>query len=75
MEARKPPAGLGVALRTLRKSAEMTLEDVSVAAGVSTNYLSRAENGLVEPSSNWVELVVTAMGEQIASSDLEAVSA
>lgn len=75
MAARTSPSGLGTAIKALRKTADMTLEDVSMAAGVSTNYLSRAENGLVEPSASWVEVVVTAMGDHIAAAAPEAVSA
>lgn len=67
MTARDSANGMGTALRTLRKSAGLTLDEVSAKAGVSTNYLSRAENGLVDPSSNWVELVVTALGAHIAT--------
>jgi predicted transcriptional regulator len=64
--------GLGVALKTLRKSAGMTLDDVSGLAGVSTNYLSRAENGLVEPSPGWVEIVVSAIGDRLAAAAKDA---
>lgn len=61
--------GRGAALRILRKSANMTLDDVASAAGVSTNYLSRAENGLVEPSAGWVDNLIVAIGDHILAND------
>jgi predicted transcriptional regulator len=75
MAARSNTNGLGIAIRALRKTAGLTLEDVSAIAGVSTNYLSRAENGLVEPSASWVEVVVTAMGDHMAAAEIQALSA
>jgi transcriptional regulator with XRE-family HTH domain len=58
--------GFGTALKALRRAADMTLEEVAEAAGVSTSYLSRAENDLVTPSAGWVQLVAVAIGDNMA---------
>lgn len=58
--------GVGVALRSIRKAANMTLDDVSKAAGVSAPYLSNVENGNVTPSAGWVHMVIEVIGNQIA---------
>ncbi|QLQ11127.1 MAG: helix-turn-helix transcriptional regulator [Nocardioidaceae bacterium] len=56
---------LGVALRTLRKTVGMTLDDVSRAAGISGPYLSNVESGKVRPTADWVRTVMAAIGSQI----------
>lgn len=56
-----------VALRAIRKLAGLSLDDVSSAAGVSVSYLSRAENNIVTPRSQWIETVVVAIGLEIAN--------
>ena len=61
-------AGFGNALRALRLRADMSLEQVSEAAGVSQSYLSRAENDLVTPTAGWVQLVAVAIGDHLESS-------
>ena len=58
---------LGTALSALRTAADMTLQEVADVAGVSLSYLSRAENGLVTPTAQWVQVVTIAIGERIAS--------
>jgi transcriptional regulator with XRE-family HTH domain len=59
--------GVGVALRSIRKLAGMTLDDVSRAAGVSAPYLSNVENGNVTPSPGWVHTVLEVIGKEIAA--------
>jgi transcriptional regulator with XRE-family HTH domain len=59
--------GLGLALRALRQAADMTLDDVAAAAGVSVSYLSRAESGKVTPTAGWVQLVASAIGDHMAA--------
>ncbi|NYD39951.1 helix-turn-helix domain-containing protein [Nocardioides panaciterrulae] len=59
--------GVGPALRALRLAADMTLEQVAEAAGVSPSYLSRAENNRVTPTAGWVQLVAVAIGDRLAS--------
>lgn len=56
---------VGTALRTLRKSAGMTLADVAVKAGVSAPYLSNVENGNVTPSTKWVHMVMEVIGSEL----------
>lgn len=56
----------GSALRALRVAAGMTQEQVADSAGVSHSYLSRVENGLLEPTSEWIRIVAIAIGEHIA---------
>lgn len=58
--------GIGPALKALRLAADMTLEEVAEAAGVSPSYLSRAENDIVTPTAGWVQLVAVAIGDNIA---------
>lgn len=60
--------GVGIALRELRRAAGMTLADVSTSAGISAPYLSNVENGNVEPSAPWVQMVLAAIGDRIAES-------
>lgn len=55
-------AAVGLALRTLRKSVGLTLNDVSQAAGISGPYLSNVENGNVRPSADWVRTVMASIG-------------
>jgi transcriptional regulator with XRE-family HTH domain len=57
----------GAAIKALRVAAGMTLEDVAEAAGISPSYLSRAENDLVTPTANWIQLVALAIGNHLAS--------
>jgi transcriptional regulator with XRE-family HTH domain len=58
---------VGVALKTLREAAGMTLSRVSADAGVSISYLSRAENGQVHPSAEWVRVITATIGAQLVS--------
>lgn len=58
----------GAAIRALRIAAGMTLDEVAEAAGVSPSYLSRAENDLVTPTPNWIQLVALAIGNHLAAS-------
>lgn len=55
-------SGHGEALRALRKTAGMTLQQVSDAAGVSVSYLSRAETNDVSPTAGWWQMVAIAIG-------------
>lgn len=58
----------GAALRALRQTAGMTLQQVSEAAGVSLSYLSRAETNDVSPTAGWWHLVAVAIGEHLSQS-------
>lgn len=56
----------GPALKALRVAAGLTHEALAEAAGVSPSYLSRAENGLVNPTPEWIQLVALAIGNHMA---------
>lgn len=58
-------AGLGKALRTLRKSAGMNLEQLAALHGCSISYLSRVETGQAEPSADWFIRVTTILGNAL----------
>lgn len=60
---------VGQALRVVRKSANLTLSDVHRIAGVSVPYLSNVENGKVSPSSEWIRMILVAIGGQILSDE------
>lgn len=66
--------GLGAALRVLRTTAELTIEQAAEVAGVSPSYLSRAENNLVTPTPGWVQHVTTVLGDQITEKPSRAAS-
>lgn len=59
------PSPIGTALRTLRKTADLTLDDVSRMGGISPAYLSKVENGLVSPTPTWVSTVTEAIGKHL----------
>lgn len=58
----------GEVLKQLRTDANLTLNDVSVAAGMSSGMLSRIENGVATASLDSLERLCTALG--IGLSDL-----
>lgn len=58
--------GVGVAVHALRKAAGMTLAELSQVAGVSGPYVSNVENGNVDPSPQWVHMVIEHLGSRIA---------
>lgn len=66
MGASNSRPGLGLAIRKLRKDADLTLDEVCTGAGISTNYLSRVENGLVSPTDAWVAMVVAEIGRRLS---------
>ena len=60
---------VGLALRTLRKTAGLTLDDVAKAAGSSAPYISNVENGNVKPSADWTRNVIAAIGALLAEAE------
>lgn len=56
---------VGTAIRTLRKSAGLTITEAAEIAEVSYHYLSRVENGHVLPTGRWVREVTAAIGRHI----------
>lgn len=57
--------GMGTALRALRKSAGLTLDQTKTLAGADAGYISKVENGIVTPSPTWVANLVGAIGQHI----------
>lgn len=55
--------GTDVALRVLRHSAGLTVRELARMAGVSPSYLSRVENGDVQPTDRWVRDVICQVGQ------------
>jgi len=45
-----PQFGLGKAIRTLRKEAEMTQEDLGLAAEIHSTWISHIESGRINPT-------------------------
>jgi transcriptional regulator with XRE-family HTH domain len=43
-------ASIGVEVRSLRKSLDLTVAELSIAAGITTGMLSKIENGTISPS-------------------------
>lgn len=60
---------MGLALRTLRRTAGLTLDDVAKAAGSSAPYISNVENGNVKPSADWTRNVLAAIGDLLSAQD------
>jgi len=61
--------GTGAALHHLRTTAGLTPEDVAGPAGLSADYLTRVENGEIQPKNEWVYLVAETIGEHLASKE------
>jgi transcriptional regulator with XRE-family HTH domain len=55
----------GEAIRMLREKAGLTARDLATLASVSESYLSRVENGLVEPSIPWVGNVTSVLSDSL----------
>lgn len=57
----------GAAIKSLRKLAGLTLEDVAGAAETSTAYLSKVETGKLFPAKGYVAKVTLAIAESLRS--------
>lgn len=64
-----PPieSDLGHRMRTLRKGAGLTLDEVAGRAGVSRSLLSQAERGLTTPSVSTLRAVAEALNVQVVA--------
>jgi transcriptional regulator with XRE-family HTH domain len=62
------PIELGWAIRRLRKSNDLTIEDLSSKAGIHATYLSGIERGLRNPS--WIKLASLAEALDLQVSDI-----
>jgi transcriptional regulator with XRE-family HTH domain len=54
---------VGSSLKTLRKLAGLTLDDVARLADTSTAYLSKVENGKFSPSRTYVAQVTAVIAD------------
>jgi transcriptional regulator with XRE-family HTH domain len=50
MPTRSLEASIGVEVRSLRKSLDLTVAELAIAAGITTGMLSKIENGAISPS-------------------------
>lgn len=57
----------GVSIRSLRKYAGMTLDDLARAADTSVAYLSKVETGTYVPTRAYVAKVTAAISREIES--------
>lgn len=58
---------LGKAVLNIRRQRNMTQRDVSDRAGLATSYLSRIENGHIQPTMGTLSRVAEALGVPMAS--------
>lgn len=63
--------GVGASLRTLRKLAGLTLDDVARLAETAPAYLSKVETGKFNPSLTYVAQVTAAIASALAASEAE----
>jgi transcriptional regulator with XRE-family HTH domain len=66
MPARRLEAGIGVEVRRLRKSLDLTVAELGVAAGISAGMLSKIENGTISPSLATLDALATALNVPIS---------
>lgn len=59
-------AHLGTAIRSLRKTQELTIETLAGAARIHTTYLSGIERGLANPTWRIVSKIAEALGVEIS---------
>src|SRR6202043_4050952 len=60
-------AGIGVEVRRLRKSLDLTVAELGLAAGISGGMLSKIENGAISPSLATLEGVGKALNVPISA--------
>lgn len=61
------PTSPGAAIRVLRISAGLTLEQVAKEAGVSATHLSRVETGARRANPEWLGAVAEAIARHLKS--------
>lgn len=59
-------AGIGTEIRRLRKSLDLTVAELGVAAGISTGMLSKIENGGTSPSLATLDALAKALNVPIS---------
>src|ERR1043166_8965068 len=66
LSARTLEAGIGVEVRRLRKSMDLTVAELGVAAGISAGMLSKIENGAISPSLATLDALAKALNVPIS---------
>jgi transcriptional regulator with XRE-family HTH domain len=61
LSARSLEAGIGLEVRRLRKSLDLTVAELGVAAGISTGMMSKIENGAISPSLATLDALAKAL--------------
>lgn len=60
-------AGIGVEVRRLRKSLDLTVVELGLAAGISAGMLSKIENGAISPSLGTLDALAQALNVPISN--------
>jgi DNA-binding XRE family transcriptional regulator len=63
--AQRLEALIGLEIRSLRKSKDLTVAELGAAAGISTGMLSKVENGAISPSLATLHALATALSVPI----------
>src|SRR5207302_10375897 len=58
-------AGIGTEVRRLRKSLDLTVAELGLAAGISAGMLSKIENGAISPSLATLDALAKALNVPI----------
>jgi transcriptional regulator with XRE-family HTH domain len=64
--ARTLEAGIGIEVRRLRKSLDLTVAELGFAAGISAGMLSKIENGAISPSLATLDVLAKALNVPIS---------
>ena len=64
--ARSLESGIGAEVRRLRKSLDLTVTELGVAAGISSGMLSKIENGAISPSLATLDALAKALNVPIS---------
>jgi transcriptional regulator with XRE-family HTH domain len=66
LQARTLEAGIGIEVRRLRKSLDLTVAKLGAAAGISAGMLSKIENGTISPSLATLDALARALNVPIS---------
>lgn len=58
---------LGLQVRTVRRSLDLTVSDLASAAGISVGMLSKIENGLISPSLGTLQAIANALNVPLST--------
>jgi transcriptional regulator with XRE-family HTH domain len=65
-EHRNLERALGAHVRRLRRQKDLSIADLSAAAGISSGMLSKIENGQISPSLTTLQAIASALGVQMS---------